>query len=84
MVGKCDAKQSSVELTILQLDWHYTDQLAISYELLVTLTDVLLHGCHDGCSCNHAKIARGVLKYCRGQSILRHSDQALNLGNHLI
>ena len=42
MVGKCVAKQSSVELTILQLDWHYTDQLAISYELLVTATDVLL------------------------------------------
>ena len=42
MVGKCVAKQSSVELTILQLDWHYTDQLAISYELLVTVTDVLL------------------------------------------
>ena len=42
MVGKSDAKQSSVKLTIMQLDWHYTDQLAISYELLVTATDVLL------------------------------------------
>ena len=42
MVGKCDGKQSSVELTILQLDWRYTDQLAISYEVLVTTTDVLL------------------------------------------
>ena len=42
MVGKCVAKQSSVELTILQLDWRYTDQLAISYEVLVTVTDVLL------------------------------------------
>ena len=40
MIGKCDDKQSSVKLTILQLDWHYTDQL--SYELLVTATDVLL------------------------------------------
>ena len=42
MVGKCVAKQSSVELTILQLDWDYTDQVGISYELLVTATDALL------------------------------------------
>ena len=42
MVGKCDSKQSLVKLTILQLDWRYTDQLAISHEFLVTVTDVLL------------------------------------------
>ena len=42
MIGKCDDKQSSVKLTILQLDWHYTDQLATSHEFLVTVTDVLL------------------------------------------
>ena len=42
MVGKCDAKQSLIKLTILQLDWHYTDQLATSHEFLVAVTDVLL------------------------------------------
>ena len=74
MVGKCDAKQSLVKLTILQLDWH-TDQLATSHEFLVAVTDVLL---------GTTMFVHAVMPRLREGSILRHSDQALNLRNHLI
>ena len=54
-MGKCNAKQSIVEISILQVDHRYIiyGWINIIASLIVTVADVLRY--HDDCSRMHAR-----------------------------